>query len=126
MPERCPCCNGTLLNEFVYGKSRRESLKKSCQKKIDHTFIVVSEDESAILDNPEINFHDTVRTIGITIGRKKQLKVSWLLFSKRLLVHRGDLKNLSDEQIYDIPYIEPDFTNYSKLVSKLKTYIIFS
>ena len=36
------------------------------------------------------------------------------------------LKIMKEELIIDIPFFKPDFSNYPKLMNKLKTYVNFS
>jgi hypothetical protein len=108
MPENCPICHSTklvTLQPFSMGESR---LILTCiNKDIDHTIKL----QSFFLDQRQVMFI----TIGVDEGR-----ITWDFVNCRTF--------LSSERgpQYYLPFFEPDFSNYEKLISKIKTYVAFS
>ena len=105
-PSYCPCCKDPLLNsELNY------SLYKICKNRLDHTY-------EYTCSNPKIISNRITSQI-LHFGKGKKFSAKWL---------DGYLFIQNQDGIYNHAgfYIEPDFSNYKKLISKLKTYITFS
>jgi hypothetical protein len=113
IPITCPKCGDILLNEELKIFPTPGVWKKSCTKRLGHKFSITY----------NINESD-ISTLSIHIANKTY--ASWD-FRNRLL-HVGkeglSLKETIKSSLF-IPYFEPDLLNYKKLVSKIKTYILF-
>lgn len=113
LPILCPACNQPLLNNYKdYPTNRPYRLEKSCRIKPDHIFFCASKKGC----DDEIGF------LKITIDTNKMLTFNWELNIKRLYFTTGYMPNI----ITDIPYFEPDLSNYIKLVKKIKIIVPFA
>lgn len=113
MPIRCPICNGVMLTEHYTLLNEKENYRKSCTQ-INHDIYYIS-----------LPDRDEVEHFGIYVS--KQVSVYWfpnLSTSQIVMVTKGKDKK-ADKSLY-LPYFEPDFSNYKKLVEKIKTYLVFS
>lgn len=117
MINSCPSCGGALLNEFVPTKNGKEFLKKSCAKKIGHIFSIRS----------KIEDHQQAEAIFVTVDMGQLTTAVWNVLNKELFItpYRMDQK-YSINKIYKLPYIDPDLSDYNRLVARIKTYILFS
>jgi hypothetical protein len=109
IPIDCPICNSPLLNEYIGApQTQLQILHKSCKKTLGHriTFVASPHD------------HDTVQVISIDLSTDK--RINWYPPIQNLLI------NSSDGTDYHLPYFEPDFSSYNKLIQKIKTYMTFS
>jgi hypothetical protein len=120
MINSCPCCSGPLVNDFVPTKNKKEFLKKSCNKKLDHKFSIQS-----FADN-----HDEIERVYVTVDTGKLVTVVWDLLIKELYVTQflgyPNLNYTTKKSAYRLPYTDPDLSDYPKLVRRIKTYIVFS
>jgi len=111
MPIKCPICEGMLLTEYVYC----ETYSKRCIKSTHH-IIFVSSDEY-------VNFCRI--HIENDIWFQWSIKQQCCYFMElHTIDKRQYVKNGSNLKY--IPFFEPDFLNYQKLIEKIKTYSIFS
>ncbi|HEY5268309.1 MAG TPA: hypothetical protein VII94_04200 [Candidatus Saccharimonadales bacterium] len=103
--ERCPICDEGFLNDKAY-----ESIGvKRCPSN-DHRFIMIT--KGAL--------------VSIVIRINDKLSVTWFFGSASTLyieVFNSD-RNLAP--FIGIPFFEPDFSNYPKLIEKIKTYVVFA
>lgn len=112
MPKTCPICDEPVMNKFkeTYDKNRF-ALEKTCDKKLDHIFFCASQkaDENEVF------------TVSISIRNKDEFSVAWYPTKKEVWVsnNRGTGRT-------SLPYFEPDFSNFKKLITKIKTYLVFS
>lgn len=104
MPINCPICSEPIINQFV-DISFNESFLKKAHWAVNHFIAIES----------EIKNHDKVYCCYLTVNRQDFI---WN-FNKKILevYYRGTYSAL--------PYFNPDFSNYPKLIHKLKTYITF-
>lgn len=67
------------------------------------------------------NEHDEIYSITILLSHNPKVEVTWHILSEELIVKK-------DTEILGmrLPYFEPDFSNYPKLLDKLRTYMVFS
>jgi hypothetical protein len=107
MPVNCPICGGILLNEYTDQPSKYVRFIKICSKRINHNI------QWEALDNS----HDELYKIYVLLNNKPVGE--WNVIYKYINVYtpKGELR---------IPYFEPDFSNYKRLIEKIKTYIVFS
>lgn len=114
MPTQCPACGDVLLNEEV-PTLQGSTWRKSCTKRLDHKFSA----ESSI---------DSNLTSCINIEVAPNLTAVWFINLERLVVMKGTFMFkpkavLSADQL---PFFDPDLSDYKKLVDKIKTYVMFS
>jgi len=101
----CPVCDKTLRKH----NSNAYSIEKTCSNK--HHIIVFS-------------FNDWDELVHISL-RAKNLNGNmfvWNFVNKTLYVHSIDGKT----KPHELPWFEPDFYLYEKLIHKLKIYVTFS
>lgn len=104
----CPVCGGPLLNTYL-GNPDRQLLQKSCTKRLDHKLFYVSK-----FDN-----HDEIELISIHVS--PGILAMWTTDLKEL-----EIRRVTETTGFKLPYFEPNFKNYKKLVTKLRTYLTFS
>ena len=109
IPDKCVICNGILLNEFVKNLDRQDMLRQICCETLSHKFICYSYETSQIINSINLSY--------------KNLSVVWFLDRNEIYVKNmmatTPMKCLAT-------YIEPDFTDVSKLINKIKVCILFS
>lgn len=110
----CPVCQQPFLNEPVVGTL---FWRKSCINKINHKLIITLDMKSEMIVNfvlvNSINQSFKFYPLDKVISIYKNL--SW-----QELVKPG-----CQAPCTNIPYFDPDFKNYNKLLNKLKTYTLF-
>lgn len=109
MPNSCPICGDILLNEYHDFRNGNTKLIKSCKRRINHN----------ITFDSTVKNHDLVDFIRVPYSN--EIIIIWYLWSEHLL-----LNNTTNGEDYDLPFFKPDFTNYEKMITKIKTYITFS
>lgn len=107
MPIKCPTCGDILVNKYTNLPNGVSRLTKMCTTKINHNIKFRAWDH----DHEIVNF--------ITIPWEITNYISW--FTDRKFCTLGTPKNT-----LIIPYFDPDFSNYNKLIDKIKTYVMFS
>lgn len=108
MPTHCPFCSDPLLNEFTELGKGVSRLDKTCKRRVGHTIKFCS----------CLRYPDYVDMI--VIPYSPTINCIWYVTKSSLLLNRNDGVDLR------LPYFEPDFTSYRRLVEKLKTYVTFS
>lgn len=107
LPIRCPICSDIMLTDF-----RGTSLTgKSCKSHLYHQA------------NFTADANDNVFSIKLRISNNPQLWVTWDYFMNIVHINPVELPKATG---LVLPFFEPDFDDYRKLVDKLKTYIVFS
>lgn len=111
----CPKCHGVLKNEYAPIGPNEEILIRSCEK-VDHTF------KCTLSGNNEI------QRITIRISTNPLIKVCWNIEDNKVIVSKGTVMEMLKKGGGDLelPFFEPDFTDYNRLVDKVKTLLIFS
>lgn len=103
---KCPKCHRPLLNEAVTTRDGKEVWYKKC--------ISISHGITCVVDD-----NDEISTIIIVIDVNSHVIANWRMDNETLCVVKG-------KSVTNIPFFEPDFTDYDKILQKLKTYITFS
>lgn len=106
----CPICNSPLMNNFQERRFK-PVLTKYCNIKLNHNFSF----EVQLDDN-----QDTVKDMTLIYN---DLYIMWFPDEKRCLA--WNKKNRTSLAI-SLPYFEPNFSNYQKLIEKIKLCILFS
>lgn len=110
----CPICNDPLLNtvEGIY-------IDKICSNKLNHKF-------GMSISNRNLPNKDNILNISLEISfnlvlvwypKTERLQLLECSFSKRFQKNSANLY---------LPFFEPDFSDYPKLVSKIKSCILLS
>lgn len=107
MPSVCPICNSNMINEFIVGKDRKESLRKLCSLRLSHQLIFTSV-------NNDYDLVDSLIFINV------EFLVNFISGNSILI------KNYVHKKTIVIPYFEPDFSNIKKMLNKIKLYSTFS
>lgn len=113
----CPSCQKPLVNDTIVSV-RGERLRQTCTKNLDHKFILDLDEKDQICR----------LSIGIDVGDK--IRFTWIcsraefFVSKIVFTEKGSRKGF--RHTLDLPYFEPDLSDYPRLVQKLRTYLIFS
>ena len=104
---RCILCGDVLLNEYL----STGYLKKSCQKKIDHIFII----EGRPFEELKIKYAT------ICTGTYREIMLRWDFEERRLVVAR-----IGGNDSIVLPFIELDFQNPFKTINKIKKLLPFT
>lgn len=109
-PTHCPICGDPLLNIFPPAEEFSTRVDKSCNKRLSHGIAMICED-------------DEVKSLSIGLDRGTHLQATWFFTLREIWI-----LNMSKKEIpaVVIPFFDPDFSNYKKLVNKIKTYLLFS
>lgn len=109
VPSLCPCCRQPMVNESVPTVGIAY-WRKHCHKRIDHTINITT-----------VPGHDDdIKRLSLIV--KDGVIITWEPENKRCWISRTwDL-----EWRYELPYWEPDLSNYPKLINKIKIYLLFS
>jgi len=112
IPKNCPICNKPLINYF-YNIYSRELLIKECYGK-NHKL------------HFDINAFNEILSIYLIFDPIKKISVVWKIEEKILEIVNWDKDESDIVKSVQITYFEPDFSNYNKLINKIKTYMTFS
>lgn len=104
MPTLCPICHDIMATDF---RLNDHGITKKCIKKLNHTIQLQSYSMNA----------DEVQFIFLAYGKTKSNIFLWNLKTSKLKILYSHI---------DIPFFEPNFSNFNKLTNKLDTYIMFS
>lgn len=116
IPTHCPKCKGPLTNDFYEDRKGNYFIKR-CRTRPDHQFQCIF-DENA----PDL------KSATVSISMNPLIRVAWRFDECTLSVARGSLEEIirNNGQEEQLPFFEPDFSNYKKLINKLKLYVTFS
>lgn len=113
-PIHCPICKEPLLNEFHEYSNKEEYLIKRCQR------------------NPNHNFSCLEDTVGLQDAYFTDSK-SRIIFNRTLLfnfynqiIRVTTIAKGRDFQETYLPYFEPDFDNYPKMMERIEMLLTFS
>jgi len=104
LKSKCPICKNPFTNDFTGYASH---IKRCSQ--VNHNFFIEAKDEK-------------VHNISIVTKYPDGTVVTWLYNLKVIRLHSIPL--CTGYQYLE--WFEPDFSNYKKLIKKVKTYIIMS
>lgn len=121
IPINCPICNHPLINTF--NSTTDLVVYKNCRLRPDHIFSC-----AVFMEDFMANEKNKVDRISFTLSMSPLLSV--VIYPQGKLIHIGKRAPNETAQIVcaeELPfYVEPDFSDYPKLIAKLKTYILFS
>lgn len=113
-PTNCPSCNDILRNNFLDPNGIKVTrIEKICDKHLNHQFRCYQYADA-----------DTIFAIDIEIDKENRIHAFFQLSIKSISIYRGN--KLVARDALKLPYFEPDLANYSKIVEKLRTYVLLS
>jgi hypothetical protein len=104
----CPKCQRPLKSELQPLSTGYHYWTKDCISYLGHRFY------SRTLISNDNELEDII----ISLSNKRFFMAAWKFDKKELFIRTTAGDSL-------IPYFEPDFSNYGKLINKLKTYTLF-
>src|ERR1700686_2141402 len=108
MPANCPICNSLMAGneriDYSFPLPSNNLLQISCDKKIDHCLIFGS----------LVNNYNVVGFIVVKLLRSNRSEAIWRPEKKKLCIIA-----YSPYSEFYLPYFEPDFSDYNKLIEKL-------
>jgi hypothetical protein len=107
IPINCPVCRDPLVNDFVPTSKNNELHYKKCTKRLDHNISYLLDDIGALY------------SVTITLNVGRILKACWVYDIHKLFVY-------DHIQRMELPYFDPDFSDYKKLTNKIKLYMLLS
>lgn len=107
VPTNCPICRGTMKNRFYY-HAKSETLEKECHEITHHIKYTVDPNKNIILD------------VKLRVWKKDFI---WIPPCEKKIDSKFVIIQGTSGEI--LPYFEPNFSNYSALLNKLKTYMLF-
>lgn len=112
---KCPICHSPFLNNEVMGTTM---WRKSCSSRVNHKLEVTYDLKTELIVKFILSDQYNHTFVFYPLDHKICIykNMTWEFFLKRK-IGRADHKV--------IPYFEPDFSNYHKLLQKLKTYVLF-
>lgn len=112
---KCPICHSPFLNDEVLGTTM---WRKSCTSRLNHKIEVTYDLRTDLIVKFSLSDYGNYTFVFYPLDKKICIykSMAWQFFLKRK-IDRVNHKV--------IPYFDPDFTNYSKLLEKLKTYMLF-
>lgn len=108
IPTKCPICNDVLLTIW-----ETDFIVKKCEKYLNHYIKFWANEASNEVLFLLIKIFDGTKITYVTFFLKK------LILRVRVRTGNADLS-------IRLPYFEPDFSDYKKLINKIKTCIAFS
>src|SRR5271170_3762255 len=130
IPINCPICGDPLTN--IFNETTNKVVYKNCRLRSDHIFSCTVYLKGFWEHQHLNNSEDTIDRVAFTLSMNPMLSVVIYPVDKRMKVDRSapdekaTLTNSSDFILYLPFYVEPDFSDYKKLVKKIKTYLLFS
>ena len=85
---------------------------KHCSLKIDHKISFILSKDS-----------ETVKSLSLSLDINRKTQVSWMFDTKEIWII--DVSPDTEKGIVTIPWFDPDFSDYKKLINKIKTYVLF-
>lgn len=120
IPIICPICQEVMLTEF----NGAYILIKSCLKNISHGIKFIAVDKT-----------ENVLDVELRLAAKPEVWALWDLVDEKLVIRLNNSLKLSTPGLNNphpysrdmgLPYFYPDISDCHKLISKLKTYLVFS
>lgn len=102
--ERCPICDSEFVNKTISTLGA-----KSCPSK-DHRFSMISKDSLA----------------SFAIHINDELSIIWFFGTVGAPYVQAFNSDTESNSHIDLPFFEPDFSDYPKLIEKIKTYVVFA
>lgn len=122
IPTNCPICGDPLTN--IFNESTDKVLYKNCRLRPDHIF------SCAVYMFGFMGAEgDTLERVTFTLSMSPMLSVEVYLRDKVMYIDKSPPRDNAciNNNTKRLPfYVEPDFSNYTKLVNKIKTYLLFS
>lgn len=110
VPVNCPICNDPLLNTY-----KGSELVKSCTNKLSHKYSITIIDVFIVETRLQ---YDTIA----------QHNIIWYNGVNEIDLYTGNFNKLPLSSVKQnvFPWFEPDFSDFSAVVNKIKMLILFS
>lgn len=104
----CPICHNVFVNDKIYSYHFKQTIHiKKCYSKLNHTLVITYDDN---------DIQEMLRAaVVMERGYNNSIYCSWSFVNKTITIN--------NMKLHDTCWFEPDFTNYKKLLNKVKTYI---
>ena len=118
MPINCPICGEVMLTQWDQNTEHSSWMIKECRKKLNHRLFFDSINEN----------HDEVERIILFYESDANKHVTWYLDPNSNNTSGSVVISyyMPEDKYVVIPYFTPDFSDYPKLLNKIKTYLTFS
>jgi hypothetical protein len=107
-PINCPFCGDILRSDYTNSYEGISILQKKCDKKLNHK----------ITFHPFVGNEDYVNYIDIPLVGNSYIQ--WFLGAFQVEIITDGKLDVA------LPWFEPDLSNFTKLMNKIKTYLLFS
>jgi len=130
VPTNCPMCNDPLLNEFHY--SFGDISYKVCNKRVDHKIHIKYHSDTNMVTDMNYTFSNNKTIVSWDFVQNKIYISPNIIVKGRSVGYTTSIMTSSMVPHIlltcktQIPWFEPDITNFPKLLKKLRTYICFS
>lgn len=101
---KCPKCNKPLINEY----KNQDFYIKYCHTVSHHIVITISKEECKYLDIYMLDF----------------TRITWSFIENKVSIF--SLDDNKKNKIMNLPFFEPDLSDYDALINKIKVYTTFS
>ena len=108
-PSYCPFCKFPLVNSEKRTGRYSSKWNKACFKNLSHKISIQYNFDNDDVENIQIHFFNLLSSNFIA---------DWSMINKTLFIEIKSGK-------LNIPYFEPDLTDYKKLGSKIQKYLVF-
>lgn len=124
VPTNCPMCNDPLLNDFNHFNIG-DVAYKTCNKRANHKLGIIYYANTDMVTDMNYTFSNNKTVIIWDFVQKKIYLSPTIIIKGRSAGISTMFPNLGIKK-NEIPWFEPDVTNFPKLLKKLRTYICFS
>ena len=110
LPINCPICNSPLLNEYQNHITGGVELRKKCLS-INHQLFIRA-------DQP----YENIALLSLRLGYNSFIYWDY----ENMDLQKSCFILTEQKPILTLPWFDPDFSNYKKLLNKIKLYCVFS
>lgn len=107
----CPKCKDTLMSDIRPTRNGGEYWTKQCMNKVDHSVFAAS----------TVNDSDELDHLTISVVANPYIFAHWSFSNRTFRIDR-----FNDKIGLQLPFFEPDLSDYDKLLNKIKNYIVLS
>lgn len=115
LPIKCPICNKIMLTTYHESYSDSMFLTKSCNQNITHKLEFNNYNSNS----------DQVYSIKFSAAFFPKVYMVWNFGNKLFSVIKENNREFAAPIVNDMPVFNPDFSDYRKLIEKVKIYLTF-